>query len=1532
MPTLTSKEFFDAAPAVADGLSSADFFNAEPDPEASLELPETQPQTWLESLSGETGQFAPQDTQPRPLDADQPPPTGNIPSDPYAAQTRTLTDEQRQRFLTAQSSMDDSGTFEEQRGSEFLAVPRGVMQGIGKTLQGAGWAKEEVSRLWGGNPNPDKQTVYRMGRGIEDLAEDWFPRMANMRGSFLHETLPEGFGQMVPMVASGAATYGMVQRATQYAPQLSAMLVGAGIESAEVYADARRSGMSPNSASLHARLGVPIGLLEALGMPRILKALKGQKGWKPLLKDAAKSFVENSSQEAVQTVGENLAHNLNTNDRSIWEGVGSAYSAGGIIGAFMTLGLGALGGRLRRLRGTQNAPGLDQAQSGGPMPLTPEEMAQRGLQPTRESTYASEMPETAQDAKGEETGLPSAEEASQAEVSPVDPRRPDRKRPPRDYLLTPEWAAELVAKDPEKARLLAEAEPLRRAEMDRAKVKYDGKRLTPDELATVKTNLTEVLTAPISPPVTEPDRKALEAPTPSGQEPATAVAEPTLRDRLRSRADEARKRMAERRRGIGTLFSEESGGLDPEALSDAIIIGADFIAQGVTDIAEFTKRMVAEFGETIRTDIQRIYDGAKAEYGSAEEPPATPNVADATPNVAQSPEGVGLNVAEIDSLRQIMGLPELQTGQSIPNIEALESARRTGADQNAISTAQAVIASPRQLTLEEEAGMLLKRATLESEFRANMKDQAQLIQDGKIDQARVKDARNKAIINEIDTLTRGSRKGASQIARALQFRRTLIDPQTYEIVHVLTRATVNKGEALSEAETSRFTELAEAVKAAETKIKELEAKVAEQAMELIRTNAEKVVSVEREKAKIARRASVKRRAIAAEREDILNKLRGLATRTNDITGVGPEGAWLLGRLAVNHVKSGVVTLEEVVQKVIADVKGLPAFADINESDVLESINAKDPTVQKKAVSDVRKKVQEIKTLARLTRAVEKAETGVFDPPKGRPVTAEAIQNLQRRLAELRREAYRTTTDPQRMEQAIKTINELQDMLANGWRKLKTDRKTTPQELKEARDKAADLRRRIAVEDQLADLKEQLKTGDFKVPPQKPERAKSPELEKAEIDLRKAKRAVNEAIDNMKPLTVLQMFGEAASAVRAIQATADMSATFRQGAVLAATRPGKFIKYFAKSVQAFFSDYTAEQIDNNLRAAPDFNEMEMAGLELTDFKGLLTAQEEFFGGRLVRLIERIPGFGWAVKASNRHMTTFLNLFRVGVMREFMEKYPDATREQLAGYADFINVASGRGNLGRLTPFGRELGIILFAPKFAYSRFQTPYMLYKYMNVPGVRKQIAKDLAGAFTVGMSALAVAMLAGAKVGWDPRESDFLKLRIGKQRFDIWAGFQQPFRLLAHTLAAVTDRTGLTGEDLSEREKEFSLIERSGRFAMYKLSPAITIPTELLRGRTVIGEKVEPETTALKAVFPLFVNDVIEAYKEDGWGAAGTAAGASFFGVGVSTYGDNEATTRKEIRRLKQEGKLEEAYKIRVKWNQENPKNKIRRVQTSPN
>ena len=151
----------------------------------------------------------------------------------------------------------------------------------------------------------------------------------------------------------------------------------------------------------------------------------------------------------------------------------------------------------------------------------------------------------------------------------------------------------------------------------------------------------------------------------------------------------------------------------------------------------------------------------------------------------------------------------------------------------------------------------------------------------------------------------------------------------------------------------------------------------------------------------------------------------------------------------------------------------------------------------------------------------------------------------------------------------------------------------------------------------------------------------------------------------------------------------------------------------------------------------------------------------------------------------------------------------------------------------------------------------------------------------------LEMSRLAGATVNTDPTNADFGKMRFGKTRVDIAAGFQQPIRLLfEEAQGKITSLTTGKTLALSGGVGHLSRWDIGERFGISKLAPVPSIVSDLAHGQDFIGNKVTVKGEASSHLVPMLWQDLHDLYNNGGVPAVAKGIIPGAFGVGIQTYG----------------------------------------------
>lgn len=362
------------------------------------------------------------------------------------------------------------------------------------------------------------------------------------------------------------------------------------------------------------------------------------------------------------------------------------------------------------------------------------------------------------------------------------------------------------------------------------------------------------------------------------------------------------------------------------------------------------------------------------------------------------------------------------------------------------------------------------------------------------------------------------------------------------------------------------------------------------------------------------------------------------------------------------------------------------------------------------------------------------------------------------------------------------------------------------------------------------------------------------------------------------------------------ASGDISATLRQGYLLATLNPKGFFKALRPQMKALLNETNAQYLNEIIRDGTLFgdeatNAMHEYGLDLTTWEAgaEIIEREERFSSYLAR---NIPG----IRPSERAFNVFLNTMRASTFAKFYHQLvaENRTEADFRELARAVNVISGRGDLKALKSIVPFLNTVMFAPRYRISRLQIPYYALKHIKGAATGKSIMGKLVWRSLISMIALNGSILGMIKLFYggddevdvelDPRSTDWGKLRIGDIRVDPWAGFQPAARTIVQT-ALNQRKTGRTKRIVpANRARTLWRYFRSG------MSPAAGLVSDLLEDRTFMGEEMvfEPgfiSKEAIRRFLPMAMQDIGEASWYYGLSGTSIAAPTAILGLGVQVY-----------------------------------------------
>lgn len=384
-------------------------------------------------------------------------------------------------------------------------------------------------------------------------------------------------------------------------------------------------------------------------------------------------------------------------------------------------------------------------------------------------------------------------------------------------------------------------------------------------------------------------------------------------------------------------------------------------------------------------------------------------------------------------------------------------------------------------------------------------------------------------------------------------------------------------------------------------------------------------------------------------------------------------------------------------------------------------------------------------------------------------------------------------------------------------------------------------------------------------------------------------------------------------------------TRRQARWLRARHPKLYAQAVGKNIGAYISKKYAEKLAREVEDDPRHEDAVAHGVKFLKHEG--ERPEQFISS----WGEKVPlGIGKAYAASMRGFIDSLNWLQQQLWNYKVEHWErqgkTITEEDLYYLADFNNtflgLAQAKTNFGRATR--RVLAPVMWSPSLTWSRVRTPSMI---LTNKTMRIETAVSLASFIGSGMIyLLAASFLFRAldledPIEWDPRSSDFGKIRLGDTRIDVFGDGGPYIRALAQLIFAKK-------KNQAGRLRRRPRLEVLKQFIRNKRAPFFDFIGKVWSGRTYYGgpaweipdwakikeegglkqlvaragEKItEPKIGQIGFLIarevaekftPFFVQGAVEASWHDGW-PIGLAAGTDEFFSGQtlsykpSTFGE---------------------------------------------
>lgn len=437
----------------------------------------------------------------------------------------------------------------------------------------------------------------------------------------------------------------------------------------------------------------------------------------------------------------------------------------------------------------------------------------------------------------------------------------------------------------------------------------------------------------------------------------------------------------------------------------------------------------------------------------------------------------------------------------------------------------------------------------------------------------------------------------------------------------------------------------------------------------------------------------------------------------------------------------------------------------------------------------------------------------------------------------------------------------------------------------------------------------------------------------------ARVALDDYIGNVKlgiknKRTIGSTVMDVAGFTKSVLSSVDNSFFGRQGLKVLTTHPTIWFKNMGKSFGIIAKGLKGEDAVAGIRAEIYGRPNSLNGL-YEKMKLDVGIMEEAFPSTLP---EKIPLFGRVFKASGQAFTGSAYRMRADLADLLIKKAQKngvdmQDKANAQAWGKLINSMTGRGTIG-IGRYEAPVNVLLFSPKFIKSNidYLTAHMFDRTATT-AVKVEAAKNLAKTVaSIGGVLLLADKLQPGSVEWDPRSSDFGKIRIGDTRFDVTGGLGSFVTLAARILTRSTksSTTGIVtnADDFGGKDA----IELMANFTQNKTSPFARAMLDVIRGKNFAGEKVgwkdaieNPKDWAIvmgkNLLIPIPIANAVKNYQETNASMflAATILDGLGFGANIYSFQDNwDTKDSKEMLKFKGSVSKEDFEKQNEAYNKE--------------
>jgi hypothetical protein len=374
--------------------------------------------------------------------------------------------------------------------------------------------------------------------------------------------------------------------------------------------------------------------------------------------------------------------------------------------------------------------------------------------------------------------------------------------------------------------------------------------------------------------------------------------------------------------------------------------------------------------------------------------------------------------------------------------------------------------------------------------------------------------------------------------------------------------------------------------------------------------------------------------------------------------------------------------------------------------------------------------------------------------------------------------------------------------------------------------------------------------------------------------------------------------------KSLGASLDDSFALRQGLKTLITHPVQWQKEFRGSFVNIAKGFkNAEEAQRhfkaNIMADPLYHQAVKDGVALTKSEDVFPTS----------LPGKIPVAGRFFNASEVAYEAYAENLRLALYKQYMRqaegKGLDTSGTFGKNVAKMVNSLTGRGGLGKLEPVSGPINLAFYSLRFLKSNVDTLLLHPLGAGVGGTadllaRKEGAKGVSFAQKAaaknlvkiigGISAILATAnaLKPGSVTYDPRSSDFGKIKIGDTRFEVTGGLDSLVTLAAR-IASKSSTSSTTGAVSKLNTGEYGAptsFDVATNFLSNKSSPVGGVILDELKGKNPQGQKTTTRGELGKLVTPLNINNYTELKNDKNSANVLASVISDTLGISTNTYG----------------------------------------------